>query len=164
MTQKMNTHHFLSFFLWRLTHHKVGITPSLSDNHPIGIKYHSDDTVFCTFSLVTVLSLSSLPPSLALSLSLSLSLSLPLSLSPSLSLAPENQQQAHLSICNLDRANGNGYSIKTFKQKLVVSNILRYINLPNNLPKSGATMSFYKSHVQAALIRLTTFTHHYYVH
>ena len=52
---------------------------------------------------------------------LSLSLSLPPSLSLSLSVAPENQQQAHLLICNLDRANGNGYSIKTFKQKLVVS-------------------------------------------
>ena len=44
-----------------------------------------------------------------------------LSLSFSLPVAPESQQQAHLSICNLDRANGNGYSIKTFKQKLVVS-------------------------------------------
>ena len=55
--------------------------------------------IFCTFFV--------------LSLSLSLSLSLPV--------APESQQQAHLSICNLDRANGNGYSIKTFKQKLVVS-------------------------------------------
>jgi hypothetical protein len=58
----------------------------------------------------------SFPPFLSV-LSLSLSISPP----PSVSIAPESQQQAHLSICNLDRANGNGYSIKTFKQKLVVS-------------------------------------------
>ena len=48
----------------------------------------------------------------------------PLSLSFCLfSVAPENEQQAHLSMCNLDRVNGNGYSIKTFKQKLIVSHI-----------------------------------------
>lgn len=35
--------------------------------------------------------------------------------------APECQQQAHVSICNLERVNDNGYGIKTFKQKLVVS-------------------------------------------